>query len=156
MKKHLVFPAVFLLAVSAIFLASINADKAKATSNEPPLEYILYTYEIKGEEFAALKQRYWSLDEAAREELSWEIGRLLGYSDNVIRGKLYNNGSRGSDFDSMMRTGAAITVTKRYLVSDGHGNVENVTEEEAYRIAAEINTAREAEFQALIVNLIGK
>jgi len=55
-----------------------------------------------------------------------------------------------------MSRGASVTVSKHCLVSDGKGNVENVTEEEAYRIAAEINAAREAEFQAQIPKLIGK
>jgi len=157
MKKSLVLLPVLGITVILVLSASfLYSGKSKGSSNEPPPEYIIYTYELKGEELAALQQRYWAADEATKIEMSYEIGHLLGYPDRAIMALLERVLDRPNHFESMMTYSASITVSKRYLVSDGKGNVENVTEEEAYRIAAEINAAREAEFQAQIQKLIRK
>ena len=157
MKRNFILLSVLGMAVLLVLSASsVFSGKSKGNSNEPPPEYIIYTYELKGEELAALKQRYWAADEATREELCWEIGRLLGYSNNIIRLLSIETPDNPRGFDSMMKDSLSINVSISYLVSYGDGSIESVTKEEAYQRAAEVNAAREAEFQAQIQKLIGK
>ena len=148
MKKYVISIFIYLVAILVIHQFILTGT---GNGKEFSPEYVVYTYELKGEELVALQQRYLAADKATRVELFWETGRLLGFSDSSIgRDFSYEELEMWNMTGFILRESASVTLSKQYFVSDINGNVHGVSEEEAYRIAAE------SDFQKRIQKLLGE
>jgi hypothetical protein len=123
-----------------------------ANNNAPEADRIVYKYELYGQEMEELQQRYLSADEATKEEMYVELAYFLGRGDSAIK----SGAAREHVIGILSGNAAAVTLAKSYSVSDKYGNVRDVSEEEALRIAAAINAECEADFQQQLAQLLGK